>query len=452
VQEDFGAALTRNLMPRKNARISRRDAPALVGKAGALGASSGGLARLTGYLSDSQPSFAFDSALLDRLQRASFRFFWEQASPVTGLVKDRAAAKGTDRRTLSSIAATGFGLTDLCIAHSRAYQPATQIRQRVIATLDFLLTRAPSVNGFFYHFMDMNTGGRAVKSELSSIDTAILLCGCLTCREYFQDAQISDLALRIYDRVNWQWMMNGGATLSHGWTPEKGFLRSRWDAYCELMMLYLLAIGSRTYPIPPGSWSAWSRPILHYRGLTYISGATPLFVHQFSHAWIDFRKKRDAFADYFAISVTATRAHKLFCGSLPKFEHYTENLWGFSSSDRRRRYVEWGGPPALGPIDGTIVPSAAGGSIPFLPQDTLTVLQNIYDRFPAAWTRYAFIEAFNPLTGWYDSDVVGIAVGIVALMAENHFTQLVWNTFMKNTEIKEAMLLVGFHPDPENGA
>jgi hypothetical protein len=308
--------------------------------------------------------------------------------------------------------------------------------------------RAPVENGFFYHFMDMNTGIRAAGSEVSSIDTAILLCGILTCDAYFQDPEISHLALRLYDRVNWQWMLNGGPILSHGWTPEHGFILTRWDSYSEAMVLYLLAIGSRTNPIPPDSWSAWSRPTLNYEGMTYITSEAPLFIHQFSHAWVDFREKCDRFANYFDNSVTATRAHKLFCLSLvDRFPDYQENLWGISSSDNRFDYVAWGGPPSMGPIDGTIVPSAAGGSIPFLPKDTLEVLENICTHFPEAWMRYGFVNAFNPLTGWYDPDYVGVAIGIVALMAENYRTQLVWNTFMKNLAIQNAMALADFHSD-----
>ena len=433
-------------------RVSRRDVLALVAKAALAGTSIDlpsliGRPRLEGDSLD-DPRVVSRLDLLDALQRASFRFFWEQASPVTGLVKDRAAAQGADRRTLSSIASTGFGLTALCMGDSRGYQPTAQIKQRVTTTLNFLRMQAPVVNGFFYHFMDMNTGARAANSEISSIDTAILLAGCLTCREYFQDPQISSLVRDIYDRADWQWMMNGGTTLSHGWTPENGFLASRWDTYCELMILYLLAIGSRTHPIPSSSWNAWSRPMMTYRALTYMGATTPLFVHQFSHAWIDFRKKRDAFTNYFANSVTATHAHMLFCLDLsPHFPDYNDTLWGISSSDYPRGFAEWGGPPSIGPIDGTIVPSAAGGSIPFMPEETFAVLQNIYRHFPLAWSRYAFVDAFNPLTGWYDSDVVGIAVGITALMAENYRTQLVWDTFMKNPEIARAMLLVGFHPE-----
>ncbi|MBV9574166.1 MAG: hypothetical protein JOY93_08940, partial [Acidobacteriales bacterium] len=240
-----------------------------------------------------------DDQFLDNLERASFLFFWEQASPVTGQVKDRATASGNDTRTVSSIASTGFGLTALCIADQRGYQDSASIHTRVLATLKFLAGQT-NVNGFYYHWVDMNTGQRLWNSEVSSIDTAILMCGVLSCRQYFQNSQIQNLATQIYQRVNWQWMLNGGVTLSQGCTPENGFLPSRWDIYCELMMLYLLAIGSPTNPIPASSWDQIVRPTLTYQGLTYVTNYNaPLFIHQFSHAWFDFRNKQDAYSNYF---------------------------------------------------------------------------------------------------------------------------------------------------------
>jgi hypothetical protein len=384
--------------------------------------------------------------LLEEIERRAFQYFWEQACEATGLVMDRAATDGDEARVVSSIAATGFGLTALCVGDARGYKPTAALKQRVIATLDFFLSVAPSVNGFYYHFMDINTGAPVLDSEVSSIDTAILLCGALTCREYFQDAQIASLATQLYNRVNWEWMLNGGATLSQGWTPQNGMIKSRWDSYCELMMLYLLAIGSPTNPIPASSWRAWTRPVLEYQGLSFITANAPLFTHQFSHAWIDFRNKRDAFANYFTNSVIATQAHKLFCLSLhPQFSDYANDFWGISASDSVDGYVAWGGPPIMGPIDGTLVPSAAAGSIPFLPAETIAVQQYIYKHFSArAWTRYGFVNAFNPLTGWYDPDVIGICQGITMLMIENYRSEFVWKTFMKNPEINKAMELVGF--------
>jgi hypothetical protein len=389
-----------------------------------------------------------DDQLLDEIQQAAFLFFWEGADPNTGLIKDRALAAGNDTSTLSSIASTGFGLTALCIGAQRSYQPASTILSRVQTTLNFLLNQMPQQDGFFYHFVDMSTGARATGSEVSSIDTSILLCGVLTCRQYFQDAQVQSLATQIYERINWPWMLNGGSTFSMGWTPENGFIPTRWDTYSELMMLYLLATGSTTNPVPASTWSAWARPSFTYQGLTYISSGAPLFTHQYSHAWFDFQNKHDAYADYFQNSITATTAHELFCISLASsFSDYSENFWGISSSDSVNGYVAWGGPPALGPIDGTVVPCATAGSLPFLYSETIGVLRWIRGQYPQAWQRYGYVDAFNPLTSWYDADVVGIDVGITMLMAENYRTGLVWDTFMTNPEAQAAMQLAGFVSD-----
>lgn len=388
-----------------------------------------------------------DDQLLDEIERAAFQFFWNEASPTTGQIKDRALANGGDTRTLSSIAATGFGLTGLCIADQRGYGSRSDLKARVTTTLQYLLNQMPNVHGFFYHFVDMNTAERATGSELSSIDTAILLCGVLSAREYFQDQQIASLATQIYERVEWPWMLNGGTTFSMGWSPESGFLTSRWDHYCELMMLYLLAIASPTYPVPVETWNAWTRPPMQYQGLSYIFGDSPLFTHQYSHAWFDFRNRSDAYANYFDNSIKATQAHKLFCLSLAnQFSDYKDALWGISSSDSARGYVAWGGPPAMGPIDGTVVPAATAGSLPFLYSDTIKVLRTIRGQYGAsAWKRYGFVDAFNPLTGWCNPDVIGINQGISMLMAENVRTGAVWQNFMKSPEAQNAMTLVGFH-------
>jgi hypothetical protein len=387
-----------------------------------------------------------DEQLLDEIQRRSFDFFWYETVPSTGQVKDRAVLNGNDTHTMASIAATGFGLSSLCIGDARGYAKTSDIANRVRATLKFLYEQMPNVHGFYYHFVDMNTGQRWAKCELSSIDTSLLLCGILTARQYFQDAQIQELATKIYERVDWPWMLNDGPTFSMGWHPETGFLKARWEHYCELMMIYLLAIGSPTHPVSAETWNAWTRPKISYQGLTYISGDDPLFTHQYSQAWYDFRGKKDAYANYFDNSVTATKAHKLFCLSLAdKFPDYSEDLWGISASDYANGYTAWGGPPPQGPIDGSIVPCATGGSLAFLFPDCMRVLRNIRGTYTdKAWGRYSYVDAFNPLTGWYDTDVLGIDLGITMLMAENHRTGLVWSTFMKNSEAQAAMKKVGF--------
>lgn len=391
---------------------------------------------------------AQDQQLLDEMERLSSCFFWEQANPDTGLVKDRCNARDatSDKNAVASIAATGFGLTALCIAVQRQFVSDEQARERVLTTLKFLSDRLPNHRGFFYHWADINTGERVWDSEVSSVDTALLLCGVLTCREYFHDREITRIANTITERIDWTWLSEDTSLLPHGWLPEVGFLPYRWDYYSELMMMYLLALGSSTHPLPAETWDAWKRVRFDYEGMRYIGSFAPLFVHQYSQAWFDFRGKSDGYADYFYNSITATKVHRQFCLELGKqFPDYSEDLWGITASDSQKGYVIWGGPPMMGPIDGTVVPSASAGSLPFLPAESMRVLRTIRNKYPAAWTNYGFVDAFNPLTGWYDTDVVGIDTGISMLMAENVRTGFVWNTFMQSQEAKRGMARAGFH-------
>jgi len=391
---------------------------------------------------------ADDEAFLEELERASFRLFWECAHPETGLVKNHGRLAEDDPNNISSIAATGFGLTALCIADRRGWLKPGAALERARATLRFIRHRLPQERGFFFHFVDWRTGERVSQCEVSSIDTAILLCGVLTCRQYFRDNEIRQLAGEIYDRVDWQWMFQGGPFLSHGWTPESGFLPARWDAYCEHMMLYLLAIGAQQHPIPAEMWEAWRRPVVEYAGLRYVDTDAPLFTHQYSHAWFDFRRRHDRCADYFENSVLATKAHRQFCANLSgEFPHFSQELWGVTASESPQGYVVWGGPPRRGPIDGSVVPCAAGGSLPFLPQECLRVLRRIRDRYgDRVWHRFGFVDAFNPATGWVASDFVSINTGITLLMAENARTGFVWDWFMRNEEAQAAMERTGFSP------
>jgi len=389
-----------------------------------------------------------DDLFLDELEQVAFRFFWEQASPQTGLVKDRCNVRGNDTSEVASIAATGFGLTALCIGEKRGWVSHSEAHDRVLTALHFLWRKLPNHRGFFFHFADMNTGARLWDSEVSSIDTAILLCGVLTCRQHFMSEEIRGLALDVFNRVEWNWLAEDTPLLSLGWMPEIGFLPYRWQDYSELMMMYLLGMGSSTHPLKPDTWTAWRRVTFEYDGLRYIGSFAPLFVHQYSQAWFDFRNKRDQFADYFQNSATATEAHRLFCIELGKqFSDYSQDLWGITASDSPKGYVVWGGPPATGPIDGTVVPSATGGSLPFLPQATISVLRNIRALYgDRTWSKYGFVNAFNPLTKWFDPDVIGIDTGITMLMAENLRTGFVWDTFMKNPEARRGMQLAGFKP------
>ena len=398
-------------------------------------------------LPESEPVLSVDdNQFLDEVEKAHFLYFWEQADPKTGLVKDHCDTGTTDNSIVASIAATGFGLTALCIAHKRGFAPPSDLRARALATLIFLWKSMPNHRGFFYHWANIHTGERVWDSEVSSIDTAILLCGVLTCREYFAWGPIARLADAIFSRVDWTWTAEDTSLVSHGWMPEAGFLPYRWDYYSELVMLNLLGMGAPSHPLPADTWNAWKRTIFEYDGLRYIGSFAPLFVHQYPQAWFDLRGKQDRYADYFQNSVTATEVHRRFCLELAsRFPDYSEDLWGITASDSQHGYTVWGGPPAIGPIDGTVVPSAAGGSLVFLPQPTLRVLKTIRSRYgERAWCRYGFVNAFNPLKNWYDRAVVGIDTGITLVMAENLRTGLIWKTFMKSAEAQRGLKLAGF--------
>jgi hypothetical protein len=390
-----------------------------------------------------------DEKFLEDLSRRSFNFFWENADPNTGLVRDRARTDGSSHderhRNVASIASTGFGLTALCIAAERGWAPPQEARERIRRALQFLSGEFPHKNGWFYHFVDMQTGERVWQSELSSIDTALLLAGVLTARQYYRsDREIHALATKIYERIDFKWMLNGHATvLSMGWRPESGFIKSRWDNYSEHPMLYLMAIGSTTHPIAPASWYGWERNWNTYKKYRYL-GHAPLFTHQYSHAWVDFRNRREdrsPHVDYFENSIIATRAHREFCIDLAeKFPGYSEEIWGITASDSVKGYRAWGGPPATPDIDGTVVPCAAGGSLMFTPDISLAALRAMRNKFGSRiYGRYGFVDAFNPNTGWINPDVIGIDVGIILLSAENLRTENVWRWFMRNPEIVRAV-------------
>lgn len=396
-----------------------------------------------------------DDAFLEDLSRRTFNYFVEQADANTGLVLDRARTDGSPHdeahRNTASIAATGFGLTGLCIAAERGWMSREEARVRVRAALLFFAERAVNEHGWFYHWMDYKTGERRWNSEISSIDSALLLAGILTTRQCFSDdPEIVRLATKIYNRVDFRWMLNGDPLLlSHGWKPESGFLRPRWDTYSEDTILYLLAIGSPTHPISARSWYALWRDRYRYEGFSYFTSiGVPLFMHQYAHAWVDFRGRREVKGDridYFQNSITATLAHRAFCINLAgEFPAYGPNMWGITASDSAKGYVVWGGPPGDAQIDGTLVPSAAAGSMMFTPELSLTALKTMRDKLgDRIYGRYGFIDAFNPERNWLDRDVIGINLGITLLSVENARSGNVWRWFMKNPELPRAMGFIG---------
>lgn len=398
--------------------------------------------------------------LLAGLQRFSFDYFIDQANPENGLVRDRTRAGSP-----ASIAAVGIALTAYSIGVARGFVSRQWAVERTLVTLKFLWDSpqgpepdAAGYKGFYYHFLDMQTGRRVWKCELSTVDTAILMAGVLAAQAYFQEddqneTEIRRLADALYRRVEWNWALNGGATVTHGWRPERGFLRYRWEGYDEALILYVLGLGSPTHALPAESYPAWLKNYrwkkLYGRELAY---AGPLFIHQMSHIWLDLRGISDAFmrehdSDYFENSRSAAYVQRDYAIHNPRgFEGYGQDAWGLTASDgpgpARRRiggqdrrfygYKARGGP--FGPDDGTLSPWATVASLPFAPEIVLPALEHFRSLGMGRDSPWGFAASFNRTFRtdgtagfWTAPDRVGINEGPIGLMIENHRTDLVWS-------------------------
>lgn len=400
-----------------------------------------------------------DDAFLEDMSKRAFRYLWDRTNPKNGLTLDRSPADGSDRKpdhrsyNVASIAASGFALSGYCIGADRGWVTREEAKERTRSTLDHFANRAFNLNGWFYHFVDYETGERKWRSEVSTIDTALLLGGVLTVKQCFSDDKtIVDLADKIYRRVDFKYMQAGHPYLiNHGWRPETGFLNNYWGRYSEETMLYLMAIGSPSHSIPANSWYAFERPWTEYRGIRYIASTTPLFIHQYSHAWVDFRsrqERRPPFLNYFENSVAATRAQQRFMSEVlsKEFPKYGPNMWGLTASDSQRGYIAWGAPPRHDRTDGSVVPCAPAGSLMFTPEITLPTLRKMKDEYgDKVYGPYGFADAFNPHTGWVGPDVLGIDQGITLLSAENLRSGKIWFWFMQNDEIRRAMRRVSLY-------
>lgn len=390
-----------------------------------------------------------DDRLLDDIERAGFQFFAEQAHPRTGLVRDRARADGSESVGKASIASSGYSFSAWVIATERGWVSRTEAVGRVRTMLDFLVNTAPRHHGFFYHFMEMDTGKRAWKCELSSMDSALVYAGAIVAREYFADPEITALVNRMLGDVDWNWFLNDGRQVALGWHDETGFSRYRWDRYSEHVLMSFLALGVSPKPLPAAYWQAWERkPLGRYADYVYVQ-EPPLFVHQFPQAYLDLRDRRDAVMDYFRNSQLATLAQRQMSIDLKsEFPLWGEKLWGLTASDSATGYKAWGGPPRtlrFNALDGTIVPCAPAGSLPFEPEQTLVVLRNLKSTYgDHLWKRYGFVDAFNPHNGWVNPDVIGIDVGITVLQAENLRTGLIQRLFMQSPEARLALAKAGF--------
>jgi len=405
------------------------------------------------------PAVESDEALLDAIQRAGFGFFRDEANPRNGLVRDRSRP-----HSKSSIAAVGFGLSAWCIAVERGWASREDAARRVDVTLQAFLNgpqgpqpgQVMGHRGWFYHFLEMDTGHRAWKCELSSIDTALFLAGALDASVFFGgtsevERRIRKAADALVARVDWRWMCDGADVLSMGWHPEKGFIPRCWVGYNEAMLLYVLALGSGSGPLPPGAWDGWTRGYLvaTHHGQRYVD-FPPLFGHQYSHCWLDFRGRADAWMraagwDYFENSRRAVLAQRAYCTENPLgHAGYGPWTWGITACDGPGGYAARGAPPAEND-DGTLAPTAMVASLPFAPEVVLPSLRALHREWGARlWTRYGYRDAFNAGKNWVAEDVLGIDQGPMVLMIENHRTGATWRRMLSHPVVQRGLRRAGF--------
>ena len=389
-----------------------------------------------------------DELFLNDLEYREFLFFWDETNPNTGLSPDNASASGGSPSE-SSIASVGFDLTALTIGAQRGWVSTAAAYSRALTTLDFLYNTAAQVNGFFYHFLDPTTGQRYGTSEVSSVDTAELMAGVLTAGQYWAGTSVQTVALQLYDRVDWPWMQETNGQFYRQWTPEHGFQNSYGD-FSEAALLYLLALGSPTYPVSAASWDSWSRsPVENYDGYKFVEADdAALFTEQYPQAWFNLRGMADnTNLNFYQNSQIATLAQRqMFIDLSSKYSDYGPNFWGITPSEGPSGYTVWGGPPASSNIDGTVVPTAPGGSLEFEPRYALNDLENMKQLYGSTvYRKYGFVDAFNPLTGWTSSLVLGIDVGMTLVAAENSRSNFVWDIFMQNPAAQTAIAEAGFH-------
>lgn len=417
-----------------------------------------------------------EEALLDRLQRAAFGYFLKTFNPANGLIADT-----TRPGQPCSIAVVGFALSSYPVAVERGWMTREDAANRTLLALRFFSASAQNESadatgykGFYYHFLDMQSGKRAWNSELSLIDTALLLAGVLLASIYFSgstrsEAEIRELADALYRRVDWPWAQVGESTLSQGWKPECGFIHYGWEGYNEAIVLYVLGLASPTHPLPAGSYSAWTATYqwesLYGHEFLY---AGPLFIHQFSHAWIDFRGIKDQFMrekgiDYFENSRRAAYVQREYALRNPhEFEGYGENCWGLSAGDgpgglsleirgRARRFFGYAarGVP-YGPDDGTIAPSATLASMAFAPALAMSAIRHLLERYPEMAREDMLPSGLNPTYAgngrscWTSEDYFGLDQGIVVMMIENYRSQLIWNLMRDCPYLKTGLKRAGF--------
>lgn len=397
--------------------------------------------------------------LINDVQHRAFLFFWNESSPVTGLTKDRAGNFAPDSYKIASIASTGYALSALPIGVERKWVSHDDAYQRALLTLRFLNDKMPEVHGWYYHFVDVDTGAREWSSELSTIDTALLLCGVLTVGQYFHGTEVERLASAIYARTDFRWMQTeGGANpdrifLTMGWSPEKGFYTGTWHDLSECTLLYFLAMGSPTHPITNEAWNELDFNPSNVEGYDVLRGPEPLFITQMPAGYFDVRNQRDSHGyDFWVNTINSHLANHAFCvENIATYKSLSDTIWGFTASDEPPPAGYGAESDSAGQFDGTVAPSASITSILVIPDIGKRSLVALYDEYKdKIWGRYGFSNAFNVDKNWYDKDVIGIDLGMTLLALENYRTCLIWRLTDKIEAVKTGMALAGFHKTKEN--
>ena len=420
----------------------------------------------------------FSDRELFRLQRNTFNYFWKETNPDNGLLADNTSGDAP-----SSIAAVGHAIASYAVGVENKWVTRDEAVGRTLTTLRFFWNSpqgtdadATGHKGFYYHFLDLRSGRRVWESELSTIDTTILLAGMLTAAMYFdresaREREIRDLADALYRRVDWRWAQGNKMAVSHGWKPGSGFLKNRWEGYNEALLLYVLGLGSPTHPLPPESYKAWTRTYRWKKiyGIEFLY-AGPLFVHQLPHIWIDFRNIQDDFMrehaiDYFENSRRAAYVQQQYAIRNPRsFRGYGEYCWGISASNgpgpavrkvngATRRFYDYHARNApYGPDDGTLAPWATAASLPFAPEIVLPTLSNFKEKWGEMMNKYGISCSFNPTfpskenrrAGWISGGHFGIDQGPVILMIENYRSGLLWRLMRRCPYIIKGLRRAGF--------
>ena len=426
------------------------------------------------------------------IERRTFQFFWDTTNEVNGLTPDRYPS-----RPFSSIASVGYALTAYPIGIENNWVSRNQAVDRTLLTLKFFrdmpqgpqATGKGAYKGFYYHFLDMQKGERYNSwVELSSVDTSLFMMGVLFAQSYYdrddpREKEIREIAEELYRRVDWNWLQQNKPLVSMGWFPESGFIPHDWMGYNEAMMLYVLALGSPTHPVSPEAWQVWARTYNDdwgvYQGQEFLAFG-PMFGHQYSHVWIDFRGIQDDFMrergmDYFENSRRATLAQREYAINNPmKWKDYGENVWGLTASDgpqqtvqefrgeqrEFRHYSARGAGLRENFDDGTIAPTAAISSLPFAPEIVIPATLEMHERYGEyLYSSYGFLDSFNrsfdfdiplktgrlvPGEGWVASDYIGIDQGPILTMIANYRNDFVWNVMKKNAHIRTGLERAGF--------